>query len=150
MARKVVKRAVKKAAPTPPTARSRRRTPDSRAEGRWNEREISRLAEKGVEQSDIAQALGLVHKLAEDRELRGKFERVVKRGHAAFRVAIADRAHQEAVGKGRSTALIEVMRGWLARYMEDQLTPEEEAGLAERVNAEMERLKKARKRNAAA
>ena len=149
MARKVVKRAVKKASPTPPTARKRRRTPDSRAEGKWNEREVVRLAEKGVEQSDIAQALGLVHKLAEDRELRGKFEQVVKRGHAAFRVAIADRAHQEAVQKGRSTALLEVMRGWLARYMEDQLTPEEEAGLAERVNAELDRLKKARKRNAA-
>jgi len=131
----------------PPVGARKRRLPVKT--GKWDARAIRRHAERGKEGADIAIALGLTSRLAEDKDLRQEFEQIIREAHAAFRMAVADRAYDAAVQKGQSTALIEVMRAWLARYMEDQLTPEEEAGLAERVNAELEKLKEARKRHAA-
>jgi predicted transcriptional regulator len=132
--------------PRNPSRRKTRRQPDTSAPGKWDERAVRRLAEEGVEQSDIAASLGLVPMLATDPERRARFEAVVQRGHASFRVAVAKRFHDEGVSKGKASALLEIGRGWLARYADGNLSPEEEAGLVERVAAELERLAEARTR----
>jgi predicted transcriptional regulator len=132
--------------PRNPSRRKSRRQPDTSAPAKWDARAVRRLAEEGAEQSDIAASLGLVPMLAADPDKRADFEAIVARGHAAFRVAVAKRLHDEGVSKGKSSALLEVGRGWLPRYADATLSPEEESGLVERVLAELDRLAEARER----
>lgn len=94
--------------------------------------------------ADVAASLGLVARLAAEPDLRSRFEAVVTRGHAAFRVAVSRRLADEGVSKGKASALLELGRGWLARYSDATLTPEEEQGLVERVDAALEKLKESR------
>ena len=94
--------------------------------------------------ADIASALGLVPRLAAEPELRARFETVVMRAHASLRVAVSKRLHDEGISKGKASALLEMGRGWLARYADVEMTPEEEAGLVERVDAALEKLREAK------
>ena len=128
----------------PPKGKRQRWQPDSSAPATWNESKVRLLAELGVEQADIALALGLGPRLSAETELRSKFEAVVSRGHASFRVAVSKRLHNEGVSKGKASALLEIGRGWLSRYSEAMLSPEEEGGLVDRVKALLEKLAEAK------
>jgi hypothetical protein len=109
------------------------RKPRPRVEpsGKWNEREVFRLAVQSVEAADIAVAMGLTERLAGDRELAAKFEEVVARGHAQNRIDLARTAKSEAF-KGKSNALRDMLKTWIPRYADDFITDEDERGLVER------------------
>ena len=117
--------------------------------GKWDEKEVYRLAEQGVEQADIAVVLKLVGRLQGEPDLARKFEELVGLGHAHHRARTAMLMRSESE-KGRSNPLIAMSKSWLARYAEETLTPEEEQGIAERVVELIIQRKEARKGVAAA
>jgi hypothetical protein len=86
----------------------------------------------------------LVPLLANDAALRAKFEAAVTLGHASFCVVLAQRLYEEGIGKGKASALLELAQGWLTRYSEAQVAPEEEQGLVERVAASLGKLREAK------
>lgn len=108
--------------------------------GRWNERAVWRLAEKGVESADIARHLKLIGRLQKDQVLRAKFAETVENGHATHRVQIAEVMKAEAK-KGKSNALRDEAKAWIARYSDEVLTGEDEAGIIARIRGLVDRLK---------
>jgi len=104
--------------------------------GIYDERQVSRLAEQGVEGADVAQVCQLVGRLQADPRLRERFDAAVRAGHARFRAELAARLSKEAA-RGKASPLLAAARAWLARYAEE-LTPEVEAGVVERLEALVE------------
>ena len=124
-----------------PNARKGRLKKERAGSGRWNAREVVRLAEAGVESADIARHLKLNGRLQQEQELRAKFDDLVADGHATHRVNVAKRLKAEA-DKGRSNALRDVAKAWIARYSDEVLTGEDEAGIIARIQELVARLKK--------
>ena len=115
-------------------------------DGKWNERAVLRLAEKGVEGADIVKTMRLTHLLTGDASIRAKFEEVLELGHARHRLMVAKRMRSEA-DKGRSNALKALAEAWLTRYSDETLTEQDEAGIIERGLELIRQIKRRRVEN---
>jgi hypothetical protein len=109
-------------------------------------REAERLAEKGVDGPDILAALDVPKALQSKPEFQDRFGRMLEKGHALHRIAVARRLEREGIRRGKPHSLLALARN---RLKFDQQQANEKEGLAllaavigarERLTMEIEKI----------